>query len=128
MAQFPGTDDLKPIEKEGSAWASRCMKDPFAEKDIEFFATRYQPFFECLREVEGRFQPILGDFDPLAQHELCRLLFAPAFGSCGALMISPTMNPMGKVPDFKFAAFEAGAIRTIWKRWEDMNVGRKGKR
>lgn len=35
-------------------------------------------------------------------------------------MISPALSPMGKVPDFKFASFEAGVIRTIRKTWEDM--------
>jgi hypothetical protein len=40
-------------------------------------------------------------------------------------MISPIMNPMGKVPDFRFASFEAGVIRTIRRTWEDMKR-RKG--
>jgi hypothetical protein len=120
LLQFPATDDLREIEKAGSVWASLFTRDIFSEKDFEFFATRYQTFYECLKEVEGRFQATLPEFDPFTQHEHCRTLFAPAFGTHGALMISPAMNPMGKVPDFKFASFEAGVIRTIRRTWQDM--------
>jgi hypothetical protein len=120
LLQFPVTDDLETIEKAGSAWASRCTKDLLTVKDFEFFATRYKPFYECLKEVEGLFQATLDEFDPFAQHEDCRVLFAPAFGTYGALMLSPPMNPVGRVPDLKFAAFEAGAIRTVRQTWETM--------
>ena len=120
MPQFPVTDDLKKIEKAGSAWAIQCTKGLFTEKDFEFFATRYRPFYKSLNEVEGRFQTALDEFDPSTQHEHCRLLFAPAFGTHGAFMISPAMYPTGRVPDFRFAAFEAGVIRAIRKTWEDM--------
>jgi len=129
LPQFPATDDLREIERAGSVWASRCIKGLFTEKDLEFFATRYQSFYECLKEIEGRFQATLAEFDPSTQHEHCRTLFAPAFGTHGALMISPTMNPMGKVPDFKFASFEAGAIRAVRRTWEDMKQkGRHAKK
>ena len=107
MPQFPATDDLREIEKAGSRWASLCIKDLFVEKDLEFFATRYRPFYECLNKIEGRFQATLAEFDPFTQHEHCRSLFAPAFGTHGALMISPSIDPMGKVPNLKFASFEA---------------------
>ena len=120
MTQFPATDDLREIEKAGFAWAFRCTRDVFSEKDFEFFATRYQAYYECLKEVEGRFQATVPEFDPFAQHEHCRTLFAPAFGSHGALMVSPAMNPMGRVPDFRFASFEAGVIRMIRRKWEDL--------
>jgi hypothetical protein len=120
LPQFPVTDDLKKIEKAGAAWASQCTKRLFTEKDFEFFATRYQPFFECLKEVEGIFQATISEFDPFKQHEHCRTLFAPAFGTHGAFMVSPTMHPLGRVPDFKFAAFEAGVIGEIRRTWEDM--------
>jgi hypothetical protein len=120
LLQFPVTADLKKIEKAGAAWASQCTKGVFTEKDFEFFATRYRPFYEYLNEVEGRFQVALDEFDPFAQHELCRILFAPAFGSHGALMISPAMYPTGRVPDFRFAAFEAGVIRSVRHTWEAM--------
>ena len=126
MPRFPATDDLKEIEKAGSDWASRCTKGLFTEKDFEFFATRYHPFYECLNEVEGRLQVPLADFDPFEQHEHCRALFAPAFGTHKASMMSPTMNPLGKVPDFRFASFEAGVIRAIRRTWEDMK--KKGSR
>ena len=125
LLQFPATDDLREIEKAGSAWASRCTKDIFSEKDFRFFATRYQAFYECLKEVEGRFQATLPEFDPFSQHEHCRTLFAPAFGTHGALMISPAMNPMGKVPDFRFASFEAGVIRAIRRMWENMKQDKR---
>jgi hypothetical protein len=121
LPQFPVTDDLRKIEKAGSAWASsRCVEDILDEKDFEFFATRYKPLYECLKEVEGRFQVTLREFDPYAQHEHCRVLFAPAFGSHGALMMSPAVYPTGRVPDFRFAAFEAGVIRAIRHTWEAM--------
>ena len=120
MPRFPPTADLGEIEKAGSLWASLCIKDLFAEKDLEFFSTRYRPFYECLKEIEGRFQATLAEFDPFTQHEHCRSLFAPAFGTHGALMISPSIDPMGKVPNLKFASFEAGVIRKIRKAWEDM--------
>jgi hypothetical protein len=118
LLQFPATDDLKKVEQEGAAWASQCTKGLFTEKDLVFFATRYRPFFEYLKEVEGLFQATLVEFDPFAQHEHCRMLFAPAFGSHGAMMVSPATNPLGRVPDFRFAAFEAGVIREIRRRWE----------
>ena len=120
LLQFPVTDDLKKLEKAGSAWASHCTKDLFTEKDFEFFATRYEPFFECLKETEGRFQVALSEFDPFTQHEHCRILFAPAFGTHGAFMVSPAAHPLGRVPDFKFAAFEAGVIRAIRHTWNEM--------
>jgi len=120
LSEFPSTADLRVIEKAGSEWTSYCTKGLFAEKDFEFFATRYQPFFECLKEVEGRFQATLAEFDPFAQHEHCRILFAPAFGTHGAFMVSPVMHPLGRVPDFRFAAFEAGVIREIRRRWVAM--------
>ena len=120
MPEFPVTADLKKIEKAGSAWASHCTKGLFTEKDFEFFATRYRPFYEYLNEVEGRFQATLDGFDPFKQHEHCRILFAPAFGTHGAFMVSPAMYPTGRVPDFKFAAFEAGVIRAIRRKWEAM--------
>ena len=120
MSRFPQTADLREIEQAGSRWASLCMKDLFAGEDVEFFATRYQPFFECLQEIGGVYQSTIGEFDPFKQHEHCRTLFAPAFGTHGAAMISPSMKTLGKVPNFKFASFEAGAIRAIRKTWEDM--------
>ena len=120
MQQFPVTHDLEKIEKAGAAWASQCTKGLFTEKDVEFFATRYQPLYERLKEVEGRYQTTLDAFDPFAQHEHCRILFAPAFGTHGAFMVSPAMHPLGRVPDFRFAAFEAGVIREIRRTWEDM--------
>lgn len=120
MRLFPATDDLLVIERAGSVWASNCIKSLLTDKDLAFFATRYQPFYECLKEIEGRFQVTLAKFDPFTQHRHCRALFGPAFGTHGALMISPTMNPLGKVPDFKFASFEAGVIRAIRRTWEDM--------
>jgi hypothetical protein len=126
LSRFPAADDLKEIEKAGSVWASRCIKGLFTEQDLGFFATRYQPYYESLKEVEGRFRSTLAEFDPFAQHEHCRSLFAPGFGTHGASMISPVMNPMGKVPDFKFASFEAGAIRTIRKAWEDRKKKERG--
>ena len=64
MLRFPPTDDLRRIEKAGSLWASLCVKDLFEEKDLEFFATRYQPFYEYLKEIEGLYQSIIGEFDP----------------------------------------------------------------
>ena len=120
MPQFPATDDLKKIEKEGSAWASHGTKGLFTEKDFRFFATRYKPFYECLEEVEGLYQSTVDEFDPFRQHEHCRVLFAPAFGTYGALMLSPATTPLGRVPDFRFAAFEAGVIRAIRHSWEAM--------
>ena len=120
MPQFPATGELGEIEKAGSVWASECIKGLFTEKDFEFFSTRYQPFYECLEEVEGRFLATLAEFDPFTQHEHCRILFAPAFGTHGAFMVSPAMHPLGRVPDFRFAAFEAGVIREIRHRWEAM--------
>ena len=126
MAEFPVTADLKKIEKAGSAWASHCTKGLFTEKDFEFFATRYQPFCECLKEIEGRFQATLAEFDPFTHHEHCPILFAPAFGTHGAFMVSPAMHPLGRVPDFKFAAFEAGVIREIRRRWEALKKKKRG--
>ena len=120
MLQFPATNDLREIEKAGSVWASECIKGFFTEKDLRFFATRYQPFYECLEESEGVFRATLEEFDPFRQHEHCRFLFAPAFGTHGAMMISPSMHPMGKVPDFRFAAFERGCILSIRSKWEAM--------
>jgi len=120
LLEFPSTADLRVIQKAGSEWASHCTKGLFTEKDFEFFSTRYQPFYKCLKEVEGRFQATLPGFDPFTQHEHCRILFAPAFGTHGALMMSPSMYPTGRVPDFRFAAFEAGVIREIRRRWEAM--------
>jgi hypothetical protein len=120
LSRFPATDDLKKIEEVGSLWASHCIAGLFTEKDLEFFATRYRPFYECLKEIKERFQATLAEFDPFTQHEHCRSLFAPAFGTYGASMISPSMHPLGKVPDFRFASFEAGAIRKIRRTWEDM--------
>lgn len=120
MPEFPSTADLRVIEKEGSKWVSQCTKGFFTEKDLKFFATRYQPFYESLKEVEGHFQTTLAAFDPFSQHEHCRILFAPAFGTHGAFMVSPALHPLGRVPDFKFAAFEAGVIRGIRRRWEVM--------
>lgn len=120
MPQFPVTADLKKIEKAGTAWASQCTKGLFTEQDFEFFATRYKPLYESLREVEGRYQTTLEVFDPFAQHEHCRILFAPAFGTHGAFMVSPAMHPLGRVPDFRFAAFEAGVIRGIRRTWEEI--------
>jgi hypothetical protein len=96
------------------------MKGLFTEKDLKFFATRYRPFYESLKEVEGRFETTLAEFDPFIQHEHCRIVFAPAFGTHGAFMVSPAMHPLGRVPDFKFAAFEAGVIRAIRRKWEAM--------
>jgi hypothetical protein len=128
LPEFPSTADLRVIEKAGSEWASQCTKGLFTENDFEFFATRYKPFYECLKEVEGRFRATLAECDPFAQHEHCRILFAPAFGSHGAFMVSPAMHPLGRVPDFRFAAFEAGVIREIRRRWEVMKQKkRKGK-
>ncbi len=120
MLQFPATDDLREIEKAGSLWASECIKGLFTEQDLRFFATRYQPFYECLEESEGIFQATLAEFDPFTQHEHCRILFAPAFGTHGAFMVSPAMHPLGRVPDFRFAAFEQGCIVSIRSRWEAM--------
>ena len=120
LPQFPLTDDLKKIEKAGAAWAFQCTKGLFAEKDFEFFATIYRPFFECLKELEGRFQATLADSDPYTQHEHCPTLFAPAFGSHGAVMVSSAMSPLGRIPDSRSAAFEAGVIRAICRTWEDM--------
>ena len=120
LLQFPVTDDLKKIEKAGSAWASSCTKGLFTKKDFDFFATRYKPFYECLKEVEGLFRATLDEFDPFTQHEHCRILFAPAFGSHGAVMMSPAMYPTGRVPDFRFAAFEVGVIKTIRYTWDAM--------
>ena len=120
MPQVPATDDLREVEEVGSLWASLCIKDLFDEKDLEFFATQYQPFYEYLKEIEGLYQPTIGEFDPFEQHKHCRTLFAPPFGTHGAKMISPSTNTLGKVPNFKFASFEAGVIRKIRKAWEDM--------
>jgi hypothetical protein len=120
LSQFPQTDDLREIQKAGAVWVSNCTKSLFTKKDFEFFATRYQPFYECLEEVEGRFQATLREFDPYTQHEHCRILFAPAFGTHGALMVSPAKYPTGRVPDFRFAAFEAGVIQAIRQKWEAM--------
>ncbi len=120
MSRFPPTADLGEIEEVGSLWASRCIKDLFDEKDLEFFATQYQPFYEHLKKIEGLYQSTIGEFDPIKQHEHCRTLFAPAFGTHGAKMISPSMNTLGKVPNSKFASFEAGVIRKIRRTWEDM--------
>lgn len=120
MNKFPATEDLRKIEKAGSEWASRCIKGLLTEKDVKYFATRYRPFYESLRETKGRFQVTLDEFDPFKQHLHCRTLFALAFGTHGALMISPKDSPMGRVPDFRFASFEAGVIREIRRAWEDM--------
>jgi len=120
LTRFPPTADLGEIEEVGSFWASRCIKDLFGEKDIEFFATQYQPFYEHLKMSEGLYQPTIGEFDPFKQHKHCSTLFAPAFGTHHAAMISPSTNTMGKVPNLKFASFEAGAIRKIRRTWEDM--------
>jgi len=120
LPQFPVTDDLREIENAGSHWASLCIKDLFAENDLEFFATRYQPFYEYLEKIEGLHRSTVGEFDPFKQHQHCRTLFAPAFGTHGAAMISPSTNTLGKVPNLKFAGFEAGAIRKIRRTWEDM--------
>lgn len=125
MSRFPPTADLGEIEKAGSVWASLCIKDLFDEKDLEFFATRYQPFYEYLKEIEGLYQSTIGEFDPFKQHKHCRTLFAPAFGTHGAAMISPSMSTLGKVPNFRFASFEAGVIRKIRETWED--VKKKGR-
>jgi hypothetical protein len=120
LTQFPVTQDLKKIEEAGSAWASQCTKALFTEKDFGFFATRYKPFYECLKEAQGVFEATIDEFDPFTQHEHCRILFAPAFGSHGAVMMSPAKYPTGRVPDFRFAAFEAGVIREIRRRWGAM--------
>jgi hypothetical protein len=95
-------------------------KDLFDENDLEFLASQYQPFYEYLKEIEGLHQSTIGEFDPFKQHKHCRTLFGPAFGTHGASMISPSMNTLGKVPNFKFASFEAGVIRKIRRTWEDM--------
>lgn len=96
MSRFPPTADLGEIEEAGSVWAPRCIKDLFDEKDLEFFATRYQPFFEYLKEIDGLYQSTIGEFDPFKQHKYCRTLFAPAFGTHGASMISPSIDDYGK--------------------------------
>ncbi len=125
MPQFPDTADLKAIEKMGASWASSCMINLFAEMDLRFFSTQYRPFFESLKWVDGRFQITLTDFDPFSQHKHCRALLGPAFGTRGALMMSSSTSPLGRVPDFRFAAFEAGAIRAIRLTWETKKRGRR---
>ena len=35
-------------------------------------------------------------------------------------MMSPAMYPTGRVPDFRFAAFEVGVIKTIRHTWDAM--------
>ncbi len=118
LLQFPETEELKAIERSGASWASSCVRDLFSEMDLHFFSNQYRPFFETLTRVDGRLHTTLADFDPFGQHERCRALFAPAFGSEGASMISSSMGTSGRVPDFKFAAFEAGAIRAIRHTWQ----------
>lgn len=61
LPQVPATDDLREVEEAGSLWASRCIKDLFDEKDLEFFATRYQPFYAYLKMIEGLYQSTIGE-------------------------------------------------------------------
>ena len=70
MPQVPATDDLREVEEAGSLWASRCIKDLFDEKDLEFFATRYQPFYAYLKKIEGLYQSTIGESEafPGCQH------------------------------------------------------------
>ena len=120
MPQVPAKDDLRGVEEVGSLWASRCIKDLFEEKDIEFFATRYQPIYAYLKKIEGLYQSTIGEFDPFEQYKHFRTLFAPLFGTHRAAMIRPSINTLGKVPNIKFASFEVGVIRKIRKTWEDV--------
>ncbi len=103
---------LRRIEKSGFQWAVRCFDYYFTREDLEFFALRYEPFYEAMREVQQGEGSVVR-FDPFSQHRHCKLLFGIAFSQHGAQMISPPEYPLGKIPDLRFAAFERGVIQSL---------------
>jgi hypothetical protein len=106
------TKHLREIEKAGFQWAVRCFDNYITREDLEFFALRYEPFYEAIQEVQlGKGSVV--KFDPFSQHKHCKLLFGIAFSQHGAKMIAPPDYPLGKIPDLRFAAFERGVITSL---------------
>ena len=106
------TKDLLEIEKSGFRWAVRCSDYYFAREDLEFFALKYRSFHESMQEMQQGKAAIVR-FDPFGQHKHCEVLFGIAFSRHGAQMVSPPEDPLGKVPDLRFAAFERGVIKGL---------------
>jgi hypothetical protein len=106
------TKYLRRIEKSGFQWAVRCYDHYFTKEDLEFFALRYDPFYEAMQAVQQGEGTVVR-FDPFSQHRHCKLLFGIAFSQHGAQMISPPEYPLGKVPDLRFAAFERGVVLSL---------------
>ncbi len=103
------TKELVKIEKEGASWAMKCALDLLSLDELRFFANEYKPFYGLGGEGTNEGDGVV--FDPFEQHKMCSLLFAPAFGSCGARMLSRGNGR--RIPDQRFAAFERGAIEMI---------------
>jgi hypothetical protein len=106
------TKHLREIEKAGFQWAVRCFDYYLTREDLEFFALRYKPFYESMEEVQQGKGSVVR-FDPFSQHRHCELLFGIAFSQHAAQMVSPPEYPLGKVPDWRFAAFERGVINSL---------------
>jgi hypothetical protein len=101
--------ELSQIEEKGAQWAVKCALDLLNVGELRFFANEYEPFYA--RRTRGDRKVRVVEFDPFEQHKMCSLLFAPAFGSCDARMLS--LGNGKRTPDELFAAFERGAIETI---------------
>jgi len=117
---------IKKIEAAGSEWGHICVNSVMKTEDLQWWATKYKPFNDYLREVDGVKRCFIEDFDPHSAHPLAKTLFAPAWGTHGACWVSPAMSPTGRVPDFRFAAFERGviqAIRHAWNHYEGVSPG-----
>ena len=106
------TKDLLEIEKAGFRWAVRCSDYYFTREDLEFFALKYRPFYESMKEMQQGKGAVVR-FDPFGQHKLCEVLFEIAFSRHGSQMVSPPEDPLGEVPDLRFAAFERGVIKGL---------------
>jgi hypothetical protein len=87
----------------------KCALDLLNVEELRFFAHEYEPFYAI--GTRGDQNVLVVGFDPFEQHKMCSLLFAPAFGSCDARMLS--LGNGKRTPDELFAAFERGAIETI---------------
>lgn len=114
---------VKEIEHAGSKWGRTCARSSMTREDLKWWATKYRPFYGYIRRVGGIEQCFVKDFDPHDVHPLAKTLFAPAWEAHGASWVFPGVNNSGKVPDFRFAAFERGVIQQIQKEWR--KVGRK---
>ncbi len=109
---------LKEIEEEGRKWGKACVNSLMTPQDLQWWATEYRPLHDYIRKIEDVERCFIADFDPRDVHPLANVLFAPAWGTHGACWVSPVTNPGGRVPDFRFVAFERGLIRQIRTAWK----------